>query len=119
MPVHLDLNCVGGLKAPNKTSNVATRKTLNALSLAIAKSRRVVVVTGAGISCSSGIPVRPHRVGFNALFFKNILGFSFERWPLRVGQVAVSERRVERERSFFSFALPRSRVHAIILHVYC
>lgn len=35
------------------------RRALSDVSVAIAKARRVVVVSGAGISCSSGIPVRP------------------------------------------------------------
>ncbi|QRV93107.1 NAD-dependent histone deacetylase SIR2 [Ceratobasidium sp. AG-Ba] len=34
----------------------SSRKTLGALALAVAKAKRIVVVTGAGISCSSGIP---------------------------------------------------------------
>lgn len=34
-----------------------TRRTLSDLSLSVAKCRRIVVVTGAGISCSCGIPV--------------------------------------------------------------
>ena len=34
------------------------RKQLSQLSLQVAKSKRILVVTGAGISCSSGIPVR-------------------------------------------------------------
>ncbi|KAI0068170.1 DHS-like NAD/FAD-binding domain-containing protein [Artomyces pyxidatus] len=38
------------------TSDAATRRTLSSLSLSVAKSKRIVVVTGAGISCSSGIP---------------------------------------------------------------
>ncbi|EJD53868.1 DHS-like NAD/FAD-binding domain-containing protein [Auricularia subglabra TFB-10046 SS5] len=33
-----------------------TRRALGELSLLVAKSKRVVVVTGAGVSCSSGIP---------------------------------------------------------------
>jgi len=33
-----------------------TRRALGELSLQVAKAKRVVVVTGAGISCSSGIP---------------------------------------------------------------
>lgn len=36
--------------------DVHTRRALGELSLLVAKSKRVVVVTGAGISCSSGIP---------------------------------------------------------------
>ena len=35
-----------------------TRRALADLSLSVAKSKKVVLVTGAGISCSSGIPVR-------------------------------------------------------------
>ncbi|KAF8477889.1 DHS-like NAD/FAD-binding domain-containing protein [Gautieria morchelliformis] len=34
----------------------STRRSLTSLSTAIAKSKRIVVVTGAGISCSCGIP---------------------------------------------------------------
>lgn len=34
-----------------------TRRTLSDISLFIAKRKKVVVVTGAGISCSCGIPV--------------------------------------------------------------
>ena len=48
-------------------SDPATRRTLASLSLSVAKSKRIVVVTGAGISCSCGIPVRgipSHSVAF-------------------------------------------------------
>ncbi|KAG8849716.1 hypothetical protein FRB96_000656 [Tulasnella sp. 330] len=34
----------------------SSRKTLSGLSLAVVKARRIVIVTGAGISCSCGIP---------------------------------------------------------------
>ncbi|KAH7337959.1 hypothetical protein B0J17DRAFT_660216 [Rhizoctonia solani] len=34
----------------------SSRKTLHGIALAVAKAKRIVVVTGAGISCSSGIP---------------------------------------------------------------
>jgi NAD-dependent histone deacetylase SIR2 len=46
------------LDLSNAHSDVHTRRALTDLSLAVAKSKRIVVVTGAGISCSSGIPVR-------------------------------------------------------------
>ena len=39
-------------------SDPVARRTLHNLSLSVAKSKRIVVVTGAGISCSCGIPVR-------------------------------------------------------------
>ncbi|KAF8598536.1 DHS-like NAD/FAD-binding domain-containing protein [Ceratobasidium sp. AG-I] len=42
-------------KSPT-AAEASSRKTLSALALAVAKARRIVVVTGAGISCSSGIP---------------------------------------------------------------
>ena len=38
-------------------SDPVARRTLASLSLSVAKSKRIVVVTGAGISCSCGIPV--------------------------------------------------------------
>lgn len=37
--------------------DAATRRSLSDLSLSVAKSKKIVVVTGAGISCSCGIPV--------------------------------------------------------------
>ncbi|KAI0669757.1 DHS-like NAD/FAD-binding domain-containing protein [Trametes maxima] len=38
------------------TSDAPSRRTLSNLSLAVAKCKKIVVVTGAGISCSCGIP---------------------------------------------------------------
>jgi len=38
------------------------RRTLSDISLAVAKGKKIVVVTGAGISCSCGIPVRQNSV---------------------------------------------------------
>lgn len=43
-------------------SDPPTRRALDELSLAVAKCKKIVVVTGAGISCSSGIPVSVARV---------------------------------------------------------
>lgn len=40
-----------------------TRRTLSAISLSVAKGKRIVVVTGAGISCSCGIPVSIQYLG--------------------------------------------------------
>ncbi len=55
MPInHLPLN---HLLSSTDPSDFAKRKSLSDVSLAVAKARRVVVVSGAGISCSSGIPV--------------------------------------------------------------
>ncbi|KAF5390650.1 hypothetical protein D9757_002641 [Collybiopsis confluens] len=47
-PVTLDLE--------ESKSDFSIRRALSDLSLAVAKCKKVVVVTGAGISCSSGIP---------------------------------------------------------------
>ena len=44
--------------AKQEREREATRRALEGISLAVAKSKRIVVVTGAGISCSCGIPVR-------------------------------------------------------------
>jgi NAD-dependent histone deacetylase SIR2 len=48
-------------------SDPSTRRSLADLSLAVAKSKKIVVVTGAGISCSCGIPVRSPK--FHSLSF--------------------------------------------------
>ncbi|KZO90205.1 DHS-like NAD/FAD-binding domain-containing protein [Calocera viscosa TUFC12733] len=53
MTVTLDL---AHLLASSAPEDAAARRTLSSLSLAVARARRVVVVTGAGISCSCGIP---------------------------------------------------------------
>jgi hypothetical protein len=50
MPLTLPLDVSG--------KDASVRRALLNLSLAVAKSKRIVVVTGAGISCSCGIPVR-------------------------------------------------------------
>ena len=41
------------------------RRTLADISLSIAKGKKIVVVTGAGISCSCGIPVSLPSVLFD------------------------------------------------------
>ena len=43
--------------AESSSSDPMTRRALSNLSLSVAKSRKIIVVTGAGISCSCGIPV--------------------------------------------------------------
>ncbi|KAG0707519.1 DHS-like NAD/FAD-binding domain-containing protein [Suillus ampliporus] len=48
MTISLQLDKVSG--------EPSTRKALSDISLAVAKSKKIVVVTGAGISCSCGIP---------------------------------------------------------------
>ncbi|KZT57871.1 DHS-like NAD/FAD-binding domain-containing protein [Calocera cornea HHB12733] len=53
MTVTLDLAHLIASTAPE---DAPARRSLSALSLAVARARRVIVVTGAGISCSSGIP---------------------------------------------------------------
>ncbi|KAG2155621.1 DHS-like NAD/FAD-binding domain-containing protein [Suillus clintonianus] len=48
MTISLQLNAASG--------ESSTRRALSDISLAVAKSKKIVVVTGAGISCSCGIP---------------------------------------------------------------
>lgn len=52
--VHLPLD---HLLSSTHSAESSTRRALSNVSLAVAKSKRVIVVSGAGISCSSGIPV--------------------------------------------------------------
>ena len=44
------------------SSDSHTRRTLSAISLSVAKGKKIVVVTGAGISCSCGIPVSVQNI---------------------------------------------------------
>ncbi|THH19042.1 hypothetical protein EW146_g2049 [Bondarzewia mesenterica] len=53
-----------------EASDFSTKRTLSNLSLTVAKSKRVVVVTGAGISCSCGIPDFRSSDGLYALVKK-------------------------------------------------
>ncbi|TFK56695.1 DHS-like NAD/FAD-binding domain-containing protein [Heliocybe sulcata] len=48
MPITISLDSL--------TTDPAARRAFNAISLAIAKSKKIVIVSGAGISCSCGIP---------------------------------------------------------------
>ncbi|EPQ60379.1 DHS-like NAD/FAD-binding domain-containing protein [Gloeophyllum trabeum ATCC 11539] len=48
MPVSINLDSLA--------TDPSGRRAFNAVSLAVAKSKKIVVVTGAGISCSCGIP---------------------------------------------------------------
>ncbi|KAH9954406.1 DHS-like NAD/FAD-binding domain-containing protein [Russula dissimulans] len=52
------------------SSDPVARRTLTSLSLSVAKSKRIVVVTGAGISCSCGIPDFRSSDGLYALVKK-------------------------------------------------
>lgn len=55
--IHLDLaKCTAGQRHVD-ASAASLYDELSEISIAVANSRRVVVITGAGISCSSGIPV--------------------------------------------------------------
>ena len=56
-----------------------TRRTLSAISLSVAKGKRIVVVTGAGISCSCGIPVSVQYLGRKSDFDSFKLNRTFVR----------------------------------------
>lgn len=56
MPPSLPLN---HLLSSTDHADFSARRQLSDISIAIAKARRIVTVSGAGISCSSGIPVNP------------------------------------------------------------
>jgi hypothetical protein len=85
MVVSLDLNA----------TDLASKRGLENISQAVYKSRRILVVTGAGISCSCGIPVRslctfihiPADVRPSA----SPLGFPLIRWSIQSRQEAISE----------------------------
>lgn len=61
------------------------------LSAYIAKSKRALIVTGAGISCSSGIPVSENEILHHLFFLLNALtykhkGLSIGRWSLQLSK---------------------------------
>ena len=93
MPLHLELSASETVSTPLTPVHAATRKSLHALSLVVAKSKRAVVVTGAGISCSSGIPVGYARILYFvlALIMSATKGLPFKRWSVQFGQVAIPE----------------------------
>lgn len=65
-----------------------TRRSLADLSLSVAKSKKIVVVTGAGISCSCGIPVR--TLFFHSLILPTVpLGFPLIRRSLCLGKATI------------------------------
>jgi NAD-dependent histone deacetylase SIR2 len=60
MPItHLDL---AHLLTSSSHADFPARRKLEDVSISIAKAKKVIVVSGAGISCSSGIPVSDRTV---------------------------------------------------------
>lgn len=75
------------------SSDPAARRMLASLSLSVAKSKRIVVVTGAGISCSCGIPVRRQFMLLHSIILGCLLahaGLPFFRWALCAREETVS-----------------------------
>ena len=90
------------------------RLLLSTLSTHISKSKRTVIVTGAGISCNAGIPVPPL-----ALFVQlTISGFSLTGWIIQPRQSKISQNDSQRERSFWHIPLFITNYHFYILHFY-
>lgn len=52
---------LAAILASNEHEDFPQRRALLDVSTAVAKSKRAVVISGAGISCSSGIPVSRRR----------------------------------------------------------
>lgn len=75
----------------------STRRALSDISLAVAKSKKIVIVTGAGISCSCGIPVSPqHLQEVYGLTFFFCIGLPVFGWSIFTRQGAVPGRRPQR-----------------------
>jgi hypothetical protein len=69
-------------------TNSHTRRALNELSAAVVKKKKIIVVTGAGISCSCGIPVCSNFVELEQWLYAYIYsaGLQVLRWTLQHGQ---------------------------------
>ncbi|KAI9512562.1 DHS-like NAD/FAD-binding domain-containing protein [Russula earlei] len=52
----INVNLCGGFYLAASSLDPVARRTLASLSMSVAKSKRIIVITGAGISCSCGIP---------------------------------------------------------------
>lgn len=63
------VNMTVTLNIEDISTDAHTRRTLSAISLSVAKGKRIVVVTGAGISCSCGIPVSMQYLGSESDFY--------------------------------------------------
>lgn len=112
MVTTLDMNVIA--------SDAKTKRALGTLSMAVAKSTRIVVVTGAGISCSSGIPVSTTSplsyVVVNLI--QTHAGFPFHRWIILTCQGQIPRRRAKRTRPLRCCTFPRSNFNRAFLYVH-
>lgn len=64
------------------SADVHTRRILAELSRSVYKSKRIVVVTGAGISCSCGIPVSQLYIPTEGLLIIFLFCFRISGLPM-------------------------------------
>ena len=96
----------------------STRRALTNLSLSVAKCKKIVVVTGAGISCSCGIPVRSEKNAFSEFWLTHSAGFPVFRWPICARQAATPGRGPQGPRPFRLVTFSRRQIHGSVLHVH-
>ena len=121
MPTTLDFTHLDTKNDPSPEV-ASTRRTLRDLSLSVAKSKRMVVVTGAGISCSCGIPVglfiTPRLFLHVRLHFIKHAGFSLVRRPLCAREGSTSQRPCSWKRSVQRRCFSRLDHDPNLLHIH-
>lgn len=111
---------------PSSTST-SDKVALRDIALSVIKAKRTVIVTGAGISCSSGIPVSRLYGSVGAcvsmlkkqvIFAIQLTGLPLPRWSLQPNQIKTSQILLDRQRTLLRIRLqiPLDLFH--IQHVY-